>query len=876
MHTRLSPLVYLGFACSAALAPWAQVSYAACTISPTAGDDVYTCDSGTAAGFTDSGGNNTLTMSGTGAVTGNASFGAGNDLVTFLDTSTSMRINGTLNQGDGVNIFQMNNGTITGTLIQGAGTDIVQISGGTIGAVSQGSGIDKFSMSGGTIASLAQGDGLDDFVLNAGTITGAFEDGDQALMTGGSIGRVDMKLDDNLFDMRGGKIIGNLVTGFGKDTVLVSGTSFIGGNISVSGGDDRVEVSGGDVNGQILLSFGNDVFNWTGGNLHSFVLAGAGDDTALLKNLVNTQLAATTLIDGGLGNDKLTLDNTKAGDPGLFTNWETIQMDNGAQLSLGGTLKLGDSGTGTGTLSLDGTSELLVATGVIEAFTAGQLVSVNNRGLIDMTSGSNGPNDTLTINGNYTGDGARLKLDSTLGGDGSPSDKLVVSQGAMAGSTSITVSNAGGAGAETLQDGIQVVQALNGATSSAGAFTLGAPVSAGAFDYYLFKGGVTAGTQHNYYLRSTIPVTPIPEPENPPTPLPEPENPPVPLPEPENPPVQLPEPVVGTPPLPPNPGITPIPIYRPEVPVYAALFPAAQQIVQGMLGTYHERMGDQRQQQRTGAFPAGWGRVYGSSSRQGFAGTVSPTLDSSITGFQVGSDVYAGTLDDGLLQRLGFFVGHSRLRGNVKGFNDGWQDKDAGKTTLRGDSLGVYWTLIGANQAYLDLVLMGTRLDGHNESDRGVKMKTRGHNLAASAEVGWPIPVTRDWVVEPQAQVIVSKTKLDSRNDGISDVSFDADTSLTTRLGVRLRGDYHVRDMPFQPYARANIWHTSAGQNTVTFNDVTDIDTEQKSTTLGLSVGATLQVATGVSVYSEVGYNRNLDSHTFNGREGTIGLRMEF
>ncbi|EFQ63400.1 autotransporter protein [Pseudomonas fluorescens WH6] len=128
-------------------------------------------------------------MSGTGAVTGNASFGAGNDLVTFLDTSTSMRINGTLNQGDGANIFQMNNGTITGALIQGAGTDIVQISGGTIGAVSQGSGIDKFSMSGGTIASLAQGDGLDDFVLNAGTITGAFEDGDQALMTGGSIGR---------------------------------------------------------------------------------------------------------------------------------------------------------------------------------------------------------------------------------------------------------------------------------------------------------------------------------------------------------------------------------------------------------------------------------------------------------------------------------------------------------------------------------------------------------------------------------------------------------------------------------------------------------------------------------------------------------------
>jgi outer membrane autotransporter protein len=294
-----------------------------------------------------------------------------------------------------------------------------------------------------------------------------------------------------------------------------------------------------------------------------------------------------------------------------------------------------------------------------------------------------------------------------------------------------------------------------------------------------------------------------------------------------------------------------------------------------MLGTFHQRMGDQSQQQQTGALAAGWGRVYGTSSRQSFAGTVSPTLDSSVTGFQVGTDVYASPLGNGQ-QRAGFFVGHSRLKGNVKGFNGGWEDKAAGKTTLRGDSLGVYWTLIDANQAYLDLVLMGTRFNGNNESDRGVKMKTRGRNVTASAELGWPIPITTNWVAEPQAQVIVSKTKLDSQNDGISDVSYDADTNLTTRLGIRLRGDYQVRGMPLQPYVRANVWHNSAGQNTVTFADATDIDTEQKSTTLDLSVGATLKVAEGVSLYGEAGYDRNLDSNTFNGRRGMFGLRMEF
>lgn len=829
---------------------WPLASYGACTLNNTAGDDTSTCNSATAPGFTDTGGNNTLDITATGRVTGDVAFGAGNDLVDVNGPSAG--IDGNLHQGDGANIFRLNLGNITGSVTQGAGTDVAQISGGQAGAVRQGAGIDNLSMSGGTLALLEQGDGLDDFFMSGGTITGAFEDGDRARMTGGSIGRVDMKLDNNLFDMSGGRIIGNLVTGFGNDTILISGTAFVGGNISVSGGDDEVIISGGNVNGQVLLSFGKDVFIWTGGDLHSFVLMGAGDDTALLQNLSISQLAAAQLLDGGVGIDRLTLDNTKAGDPSLFPNWETLQLDNGSELRLGGTLKMGDSATGTGTLGLDGTSRLLASTGVIEAFTAGQLVAVNNSGTIDMTTGSSSTNDTLTIKGNYTGNGGRLALQSVLGGDGAPSDKLVIDQGAVGGTTAIRVTNLGGAGAATLQDGIQVVQALNGANGSAGAFSLTDTVSAGAFEYRLFKGGATAGTAENYYLRSTVPVQP-------PGPV-----------------IIVPLPEPGEDPLPPNTGTTPIPLYREEVPIYAALFPAADQIVRGMLGTYHERMGDQSQQQQTGAFPAGWGRVYGSSSRQQFSGTVSPTLDSTAKGFQVGSDVYADINGNGQAQRAGFFVGHSSLNGNIKGFTGGWQDKDAGKTTLRGDSLGVYWTMIGANRAYLDVVLMHTWFNGNNESDRGVKMKTRGRNLTGSAEVGLPFALSERWVVETQAQLIVGKTRLDSQSDGISDVEFNADTNVTTRLGVRLRGDYLYRNLPLQPYLRANVWHSRAGNNSVVFSDVTHIDTEQESTTMELSLGATMQVAQGVILYGGVGYNRNLDSNTYSGREGTLGLRVAF
>ena len=58
-----------------------------------------------------------------------------------------------------------------------------------------------------------------------------------------------------------------------------------------------------------------------------------------------------------------------------------------------------------------------------------------------------------------------------LGGNASPSDKLVVSGGQMSGNTSIGITNVGGQGALTLGNGILVVQAVNGATTTGNAFS---------------------------------------------------------------------------------------------------------------------------------------------------------------------------------------------------------------------------------------------------------------------------------------------------------------------------------------------------------------------------------------------------------------------
>lgn len=867
---------------------------AACNLTSGAGNDSYVCDSSDSPALVDLSGNNTLTFpaGGTGTLKGNVLFGAGADQV------------------------QMNSGVIQGSVNQGDGTNTFRIAAGTVfGAVMQGAGIDNFIMTGGSIQSLAQGDSRDVFSMTGGTIVGAFEDGDVATMTGGTIGRVDMKLDNNIFNMSGGQIIGNLVTGFGQDTVTVSGGS-IGGNISVSGGNDKVSVSGGVISGEIRMSTGNDTFTWTdGGQIRSAILMGDGDDTARLSNLSESILSANPKLDGGLGNDQLTFINTSSASPSRYIGWETVNLTSQSHLDLSGDLFLGDSVTGTGVLNVDSTSTLAPTQGAIRPYTAGQLATLNNAGTLDMTTGSAVAADTLSIYGNYVGSGGHLLVQTVLGDDTSASDKLVVSQGTISGNTQLAVTNLGGLGGLTRASGIEVVQALNGATSSNDAFALQGSVSVGAYQYYLFKGGVTAGTESNWYLRSSVvavqalstpivapepvvPVATVPLAVTPPTvsadepPVELPTAAPVAPPAPAIPPTTnptttpttapapaatSPEPAATTPALPQAvPGASPIALYRLEVPVYSVIVPAAQIMTLSALGTFHDRQGEQSLLTEAGVAPAGWARLYGSDLKKSWAGTASPQLDGSTQGFQIGHDLYAATTDAGQSQRLGFFVGQSRLRGDVEGFAEGFQHRKAGHMKLDGDHFGAYWTLVDPRGGYLDAVAMGTRLSGSNRSDRGVKLDTEGHAVTLSLESGYPLPISEHWVVEPQAQLIHQSIDLDQQNDGISDVSFDSQSYWTGRIGARLKGRYLIDNVPIEPYLRANTWHTFGGKDTVTYNGVDRIKSQHKSSSADIGAGIVAKLSANVSLYLAVDYDTNLDSEALESTSGTLGVRVSW
>ncbi|MEN8639549.1 autotransporter outer membrane beta-barrel domain-containing protein [Pseudomonas sichuanensis] len=789
---------------------------AACSFSPGPGNDSYVCDSGSAASLLDTGGNNSLLLpaGGSGTISGNVTFGAGQDAL------------------------NMASGLIGGDVNQGAGTDTFNMSGGIIGG------------------DLDQGDGLDRFQMTGGWIKGNFDSGDFAQMDGGRIGNVNMRLDENTFILRAGSIDRNIVTGFDKDYVEVFGGS-VGGNISVSGGDDQVLIHGGQVAGSVLMSTGNDRFSWTGGRIGTRVDMGPGNDTAQLQGLASDALVIP--LDGGSGSDTLTLLASQAKGGARYLNWERIELAGGSRFELDDTLLLGDAGSATGTLQIAAGSTLASRQGTVSAFASAQRVGLNNAGTIDLSAGNDGAGRLLVI-GDYNGDNGVLRLNSVLGQDDAASDRLVISQGDISGSTGLLVSNLGGTGAATQGNGIQVVEARDGASGNANAFIQTQILSAGAYDYRLFKGGITAGSENNWYLRSTLVAPPAPAPGVEPS-----STPPVAAPAPGQ--AELPAPVAGR----------VIPLYRPEVAVYAAAPRGAAIIVRQALGTFHQRQGDQQWLDAAATLPASWGQAYGSALRQQWSGTVSPTLDADLYGFKVGQDLYARATDDGHRQHAGLYLGHGRLDGDVRGFALGREGRPVGNLELEGNSLGAYWTWVGPAQGYVDAVLQYTHLDGRARSDRGDRLDLDGHAWAASLEGGYPLALTAQWTLEPQAQLIAQRVSLDSASDRASRVSHDAQVEWLGRLGLRLEGMFPATDrVLLQPFAQVNLWHADGGADTLTFNGVDRIDTDYRYTALQLEGGLAARLGSALSLHAGLQYSTNLDSRQQQASGVNLSLRWQF
>ena len=745
--------------------------------------------------------------------------------------------------GNKVLAFGLGGGNpIVGPVNFGAGNDRMEVHSGTVGAVDQADGADTFIMTAGTVASLQQGGGLDTFTMSGGVITGAFTEGDFVTITGGSIGSVNLTIANNIFTMSGGMIVGDVVAGFQNDTVNFSGGR-IGGNLNLGNGDNTINITGGQIAGTVSTGTDTDRLTWDGGGtIGGAISLGSGNDTAMLRGLTSVNLTMA-LLDGGLGTDQLTFDNVVTAGIARFQNWEAVNIINASQLTFDGNLTLGDTGTKTGTLSIDATSTVFAGNGVhsIVPFTVGQLVTVTNAGTIDLT---NGPpaTDSLTIIGNYIGAGGRLLLNTVVAGDGAPSDKLVISGGNGSGSTSILVSNAGGAGALTTANGILLVEAVNGATTTATAFSLARPVSAGPYDYFLFKGGVTPGSEESWFLRSSLVPGPTPAP--------------------------------GTLPLPPPvPGAPPIPLFRPEVVVQSAVPSTALTLALVAVGTFNERQGDQLLL-RSDRAPGVWGRVFGQQTREHFAQGAQPEFYGTYAGFQAGRDFLQLTPAAGHTDHAGLYIAYSRAVGDVNGFVDGVEGTSAGHLDLAANSVGGYWTHIGPSNWYIDAVLQGSFIDGTPISDRQLKTNTYARAITASLEGGYPIPLAPWFALEPQAQVIWQRLWINNAFDGISPIAFSHPEALTGRVGTVLRGTFGGPAAVWQPYLKGNVWFGGSGTDLVTFTTTPVPVQRNQGTALEGGGGITGKLTQSISVYADASYLNSVSGEQWITLKGNVGLRV--
>ncbi|SDN55974.1 autotransporter family porin [Pseudomonas antarctica] len=621
-----------------------------------------------------------------------------------------------------------------------------------------------------------------------------------------------------------------LTSGQGSTGIKVLDDSALGSTVNLFSTQVRTEGTdawAADVKGTL---------NMQGGTLSSAsygAMLASGDATINLENSAQVVGGNGTLLSIASENSlvNLTLDNNVYAQGNItFANPSNVDalLNSRTKVSLLNSSSWTGSTNAIDSLSLDLTSKWMV-TG------DSKLNRLDNSGSI-YVGGALGT--TVTVNDTYTSNGGLLSLKTQLGNDSSPTDKLVAGKVVLgSGATRLEVNNVNGLGALTTGDGIEVVHVNDASASAAGAFALGNRVAAGAYEYTLQQNGL-AGSDGNWYLRSTTNVTP--------------------------------------------PVVDPVtrPNYRPEVPLNMALPALTNRFSLAMLGTYHDRRAESSANEKdTTVKPTTWGRVLaekGSAGKSGYGAFMDQgsSYDYDIKGFQVGQDLYGAKNPNGTTDVAGIYVGRGDISGNVDAVNGG----RAGSASMDATSLGAYWTRKGENGWYVDSVLQGTVYsDVKTNSGEGEKLRTKGRGMTASVEGGYPIALGNNWAVEPQAQLIYQQISLDRDQDTFGKVKFDDTKTGYARVGSRLTKQLNLNsDQPATVWARANVWQQIGPDSRTTFTNLqgsnaVSLDTRLGGTWAQIGVGVTGKVTESISAFVGTDYNQTMgsgDGHSISGRVG--------
>lgn len=469
---------------------------------------------------------------------------------------------------------------------------------------------------------------------------------------------------------------------------------------------------------------------------------------------------------------------------------------------------------GAATTAATGTSDVTLQGGTVWNLTGNSNLTTltldNSR--INFSAPAGGVFKTLTVN-NYVGTGGTLALNTYLGADGSPSDKLVINGGTATGTTGLQIANAGGSGALTVANGILVVDAQNGGTTAANAFTLVSPVVAGPYEYQLFKGSTDASGAENWYLRSEAVRTPTPSPQ---------------------------------------------PLFRPEVGAYLS----NQRQAGGMfLHSLHDRLGepqwiegqtfDNQDDKRRSAWLRVVNKQTDSTSSNGIFG-----VDTDMTLIQGGGDLarWAVGGEQGRLH-LGAMLGYGRAKTDATAQSNVRQARGVAE----GWSVGAYgtWFQNDADKlgAYIDVWGTHGWFNNSVQGDKLAEVKYNAKALTLSGEAGYAVKVRdSDWVVEPQVQLAyVRYSEGDITEPNGTQIASAEGSGWISRLGVRVHRTW-VRDngRKVQPYLTLNWWHDKL-DDSLRFNTTT-LQNMYPDNRYELKLGLNSDLGKGWSAWGNLGY----------------------
>lgn len=634
----------------------------------------------------------------------------------------------------------------------------------------------------------------------------------------GSFGTGSLTISDGGQVIAPGAVMGTTTSGIGK---LVIGSDV--GTAPVAPGTlETPRVSFGPGDGRVI-------FNHTS---PSYVF------DATINNGANNPAGSNTGLVGGGRLEAMAGRTILNADHGDFT----------------GVAQIGGAGILQVNRDLSGAAMQILSGGTLEG--RGRVGSVVNAGTVSPGASLG----TLTISGNYTGSsGSLLQLETVLGNDASPTDKLVVT-GNVAGNTAVKVANLNGPGAQTV-NGIRVIEV--GGASPAGAFTLRGDyraengqqaVIAGAYAYTLQHGGSETPADGHWYL-----VSEFKEPGT------------------------APEPGPGAPveEIPESPED--IPRYQPGTPLYEQ-YP---QVLASLntLPTLQQRVGNRfwrtTEQPAAGQDFEGWIRILGSTMSMNPAQSATKSSrDIDLWKLQTGVEVVAKRQPDGSMLVAGVNLSHGNASADVESLYG------RGKIDTTGTGVGASLTWYDATGFYVDGQLQVMWFDSDISSRTIGRDEVKGNNgngVAISAETGYRFDIGKGLSLTPQAQMIRSRVNFDSFTDPFgAKVRLDDGDSLIGRFGVSL--DYEpersgANDAAAQThvYAIANLYNEFLNGTNVNVAGVSFRSRDERLWA-ELGVGGTYQWNKGrYGVYgnlSVAGATKNMsDNHSVG---GMIGFRVQW